>query len=237
MAYCSSYAKWIYGEDKMKNYLLGVLASTLVGLCVGLSYGMEAPQIYHKYVPTVVQVKTDTGGGTGVVISKKGEVLTCAHVVNSTAAAVVIIPYPGEAFYTANVVKIDRIKDLALVQIKNSKKGWRYVKVKKVKVYVGQPVFSIGHPIGLTWSIANGIISGHQRFAFGAWRTQSTVVTVPGNSGGPLFDKKGRLVGLMQGTRTASVFSGFDGISFAISLDSILELLTTPKRYKIGDIK
>lgn len=221
----------------MRQYLLGVLTGVLLGIAASSAWGMGAPQIYHKYKDTVVQVQTGGGMGTGVVVNRLGDVLTNAHVVDDAEDGIVIIPYPGEAFYTAKVIRIDKDKDLALLDIDSNRINWKYVKIQKTSLYIGQPVYSIGHPFGNTWSISDGIVSGERRFFYGSYRTQSTVVTNPGSSGSPLFDKRGRLVGLMQGSFKASPFGGYAGIALAVSIDDILEFMTIKSRYKIGDIK
>ena len=221
----------------MRHYLLGVITGILIGFISTTSWGKGAPQIYHKYAPVTVRVETETGRGSGVTINRAGDVLTCAHVVDELNAQVVIIPYPGEAFYTGKVIKIDQKKDLALIDVAGDSLDWKYIRPKHVNVYIGQRVFSIGHPLGATWTISEGIISGNKKFVLGDWRSQSTVVTLPGSSGGPVFDKRGRLVGLMQSNRRAVPLPGFDGLGYAVSIESIMDFLIVEPKFTIGDIK
>jgi len=221
----------------MRQYLLGVLTGVFLGIAASNVWGMGAPRIYHKYAPTVVQVMTENGSGTGVIVNRSGDVLTNAHVVEELDAEVRIITYPGDALYEAKVIKIDKVKDLALLDIKGHSLNWKHVRIKKVNVYVGQDVYSIGHPLGRDWSISNGIISAKQRFYYGSYRTQSTVITNPGSSGSPLFDRKGNLIGLVRGLVIATPFSGFSGISIAVTLDDIIDFMTIKPRYKLGDLK
>lgn len=221
----------------MRHYLLGLLTGLIVGIVATCSFGMESPQIFHKYAPTVVQVETRYGGGTGVMINRVGDVLTCAHLFKSTNTTIAVITYPGEMFYLAKVIKIDYQKDLALLDIQSDNIHWRHVKIKPKKVYVGQKVYSIGHPLGCTWSISNGIISGYQRYSWDAWRTQSTVVTVPGSSGSPLFDKHGCLIGLVASRLKVTLQDGFSGISFAVSIEDIVDFMTIKLKPTLKDVK
>jgi S1-C subfamily serine protease len=218
----------------MRHYLLGGLTGVLLGFVSGTSFGADPGRLYHKYVQTVVRIHTPTGEGTGVIINRAGDILTNAHIVDYATATVIVIPYPGDAFYTAKIIKFDTRKDLALLDIKGAGVTWKYLKLRKKEVYIGEPVYSIGHPYGNLWSFSQGIISGDRTYFGGNSRTQASVVANRGSSGSPLFDKKGRLVGLVMGMYHKRS-GGWSGVALAVSLEDIRLFLQ--KKLTLGDLK
>lgn len=218
----------------MKYYLIGLFTGLILGFSVGISWGSDTGRIYHKYKKMVVEVHGPHGSGTGVVINRAGDVLTNAHVVDYSTASVVVIPYPGEAFYTGKVIKFDKAKDLALIDTAGKSLDWKYIKLGKDDLYVGETVYSIGHPYGNTWTISKGIISGPQRYWRGSSRAQSSVMANSGSSGSPLLDKKGRLVGLVMGN-FKKLFGGWAGITICVTIKDIQQFMK--RKPRLGGLK
>lgn len=219
-------------ESLLTVIVIGIVFFFFIGVLAGCSY--NASGIFKKYAPKAVMVVTDDTAGSGIIISKTGRVLTCAHLISNEKENIAFITYPDYGIHPATIVKIDRDKDLALLEPdRKADSSYSYVPIIFTKTYIGEPVYSIGNPWEFDWTISNGIISGHRRYTMNGPSIQSTVITNPGNSGGPLFNRKGRLIGLMWGMFSRN--EQHSGISFAVPLETILRFIAP--RYTIQDIK
>lgn len=166
--------------------------------------------------------------GTGVVIKSNGTILTNAHVVDEIDNITVIFG-SGES-YGASILFSDPVSDLALIKI--NKLGLKPITfAKEDDLTVGQSVIAIGTPMSLNMinSASKGIISGTkvnigQHYLF----TQSDVATNGGNSGGPLVNLKGELVGINS---IKYVGSSVEGMSFSIPVDTINYILSSFEKY------
>ncbi len=115
---------------------------------------------------------------------------------------------------------VDVKNDLALITTKERAASWS--NVRAADLVVGEAVFTVGHPVGLDYSLARGYVAALRRHVPGmtALYTQVDMTTNPGNSGGGLFDDSGNLVGLMSTSADR-----FQGLSFFVSLDKIRALV------------
>lgn len=155
--------------------------------------------------------------GSGFIISTDGYILTNAHVVN--AADEVIVKLNDKREFKAKVIGADRRTDIALIKIDAS--GLSAVKFgDPSKLKVGEWVLAIGSPFGFENTVTAGIVSAKGRslpqenyVPF----IQTDVAVNPGNSGGPLFNMKGEVVGI--NSQIYSRTGGFMGLSFAIPID------------------
>ncbi len=168
------------------------------------------------------------GHGAGVVIESNGLILTNAHVVEDIRNLTVIFgngeTYPGTVLYC------DEISDLAVVQI-NKQNLIPITFAEENSLEVGQSVIAIGTPqsVYLINSATKGIVSGTdvnigQHYLF----TQSDVAINGGNSGGPLVNLKGELVGI-NSIKLSGV--GVEGMSFSIDVDTINYVLDSFRKY------
>ncbi|MBI4897232.1 MAG: trypsin-like peptidase domain-containing protein [Actinobacteria bacterium] len=213
-------------------------------------------EIYRKTSPGVVSIKTrvNAGGsdnifgvqqeglasGTGVVIDKKGFIVTNAHVVENNTASPTV-QFNDEKSVTAKVVGRDPSNDIAVLKI--DPKGLKLEPVplgKSSKLEVGSPVVAIGSPFGLDQTVTTGIVSGLQReitapnqFTIGNV-IQTDAAINPGNSGGPLLDAAGRMIGMNSQIATSGNSEGNVGIGFAVPIDTIRKIL--PELEKSGKI-
>lgn len=151
---------------------------------------------------SVVQVRTrGRGAGAGVIWGEDGLVLTNHHVVagGRRGARVQIVVHDGRTF-EAEVVKRGRDLDLALLRIKGAPGDLSATPVgDSDKLRVGELVYAIGHPWGRLGAVTAGIVSGLgvARGPGGRARyVQSDVALAPGNSGGPLLNARGEVVGI-----------------------------------------
>ncbi len=155
--------------------------------------------------------------GSGLIISRDGYLLTCAHVIEGASAVTVRLADRRE--FSGQVIGVDRRSDIALLKIEAS--GLKpAVAGDANRLRVGEPVLAIGSPFGFESSASAGIVSAKGRSLPGEPYIsflQTDVAINPGNSGGPLFNLRGEVVGI-----NSQIFSrtgGSMGVSFAIPID------------------
>lgn len=166
--------------------------------------------------------------GAGVVIKSNGTILTNAHVVKDIENLTVI--FASGDTYAGTVQYIDETSDLAVVKI--NKLGLKPITfAQENSLMVGQSVIAIGTPLSMSLinSASKGIVSGvgvniGQHYLF----TQSDVAINGGNSGGPLINLKGELVGINS---VKFVGSDVEGMSFSIPVDTINYVLSSFEKY------
>lgn len=157
------------------------------------------------------------GEGSGFIVSSDGVVLTNAHVVDG--AQEVTVKLTDRREFKAKVVGKDKQSDIAVLRIEA--KGLPVVKIgDPASARVGEPVLAIGSPFGFENSVSSGIISAKSRtlpednyVPF----IQTDVAVNPGNSGGPLFNARGEVIGV--NSQIYSRTGGYQGLSFAIPID------------------
>jgi serine protease Do len=161
------------------------------------------------------------GQGSGFIVSADGTILTNAHVVRD--AKQVTVKLSDRREFTAKVLGSDAVTDVAVLKI--DAKGLPTVNLGDAKsVQVGDYVLAIGAPFGFEQSATQGIVSAKGRSLPGDSVVpfiQTDAAVNPGNSGGPLFDAGGRVVGI-----NAQIYSrsgGFQGLAFAIPIDVALQ--------------
>jgi serine protease Do len=154
--------------------------------------------------------------GSGVIVDKRGYILTNNHVVEQ--ATKIQVQLNGEPTrYTAKVVGVDEDTDLAVIKIEANKE----LPVAKLGnsdgVQVGDWVLAIGSPFGLQATVTAGIISAKDRVGIGQQFQrflQTDAAINPGNSGGPLVDLAGQVIGINTAIITGS--RGYEGVGFAL---------------------
>ena len=194
-------------------------------------------EIFEKFANSVVYIEnqTDRGSGSGFVINYKGlKIITNWHVVE-TAKNVTICLRTEDLnkvcdtdYYTGKIIKRNKQKDLAMIEVKGLPSSIRPVVYGKYKdVKIGQTAFAIGHPEGLVWTFTNGMISqkrpehnwNYKTSRHKAKTIQIQVPINPGNSGGPLFNKDQKLIGVNTFT------SEGENLNFAIAVDDLIEFI------------
>jgi len=160
--------------------------------------------------------------GSGFIVSEDGYVLTNAHVVEDADEVTVRLTDKRE--FKAKVVGADKRSDIALLKI--SAKGLPVVSIgDSSKLEVGEWVVAIGSPFGFTNSISQGIVSAKERSLPGENIVpfiQTDVPVNPGNSGGPLFNLNGEVVGINSQIYSRS--GGYMGLSFAIPINLAMQV-------------
>ena len=162
------------------------------------------------------------GIGSGFIISPDGYVLTNAHVVAD--AATVTVKLTDRREFTAKVVGVDKRSDVALIKI--SAGGLPTVRFgDPSKLRPGQWVIAIGSPFGFENSVTAGVVSATARSLPDENYVpfiQTDAAVNPGNSGGPLFNLNGEVIGI--NSQIYSRTGGFMGMSFAIPIDLVLNV-------------
>jgi len=194
----------------------------------------DLTEIYQQVNPSVVVIKTiesvmaDQGGmmqqttaqglGSGVLIDAEGLVLTAAHVVAN--ADKMWVEFLDGSTIEARVVDASRMADVALLKLQQKPKDPVVAKIgDSDKMKVGHQIFVIGAPLGLQHSLSSGHISGRHSQnrvtseMLSAEFFQTDAAINQGNSGGPMFNMSGEVVGIASFILTQS--GGFEGLGFA----------------------
>jgi serine protease Do len=180
----------------------------------------EAPRWPQRRRAPSSDDDVERGEGSGFVISEDGFVLTNAHVV--VGAKTVLVTLTDKREFKAKLIGTDERTDVALVKIEAT--GLPFLRPGDVsRLRVGEWVVAIGSPFGLDNSVTAGIVSAKQRetgsdISF----IQTDVAVNPGNSGGPLINVRGEVVGI--NSQILSPVGSFVGISLAIPIDEAVRI-------------
>jgi serine protease Do len=187
-------------------------------------FGIPQPQVPDDRAP---KRNIPLGGGSGVIASKSGHILTNAHVVEG--ADVVKVRLTNQKTYTAKVLGVDKKADVAIIQIDAPAAELRPAAFGDSRdIQIGEWVMAIGTPFALQNTVTSGIISakGRREQATGADSYQDFIQTDaavnPGNSGGPLVNLRGEVVGINSSIYTRT--GGFMGVSFAIPINMAVKV-------------
>lgn len=204
-----------------------------------VSTALTATQIYKQASAGVVAIQavTSQGGdsGTGIVLNDKGLILTNDHVVSGASSLTVAAKGSSSLTRTATLVGEEANKDLALIKVDPSGLGLKPLTLASSKsAQVGDPVYAIGNPYGLDETLTRGIVSALGRSISapnGAKITgaiQTDAALNPGNSGGPLLNDEGQVIGVNSQIAGAAASvggsqAGSTGVGFAVSSDTVAQ--------------
>ena len=138
---------------------------------------------------------------SGVIVDEQGHVITNYHCVHNQKS-IILYYYDRKDWgeYKVEIVGTDPLADLALLKIIDSDKKLTPLKFAKntEKIEVGTDVFALGHPMGMAWTVTKGIISSNERYARHPFvhALQTDAAINKGNSGGPLMNMQGEIVGI-----------------------------------------
>ena len=173
--------------------------------------------VVRSIAPGLVQIVTPTGDGSGFVVSHDGLIVTNAHVVDQYPSVSVRL-VNGQS-HTGRVLGRDETLDLAVIKV-DSRQAWQPMTLgEAADIDVGDEVIALGFPLGdelgRDYTVTTGIVSSLRTHG-SVERIQTDAALNPGNSGGPLVDRDGRVIGVNTSTAT-----DYEGISFAISIASV----------------
>jgi len=163
--------------------------------------------IIEGAIKSVVTIRTDVSQGTGFLINERGYVITNAHVLYG-GNMVEIWNYEQNSFNT-KLIGYDETFDIALLKIEGT-----FEKIyleNSDNVQIGEKVIAIGNPLGLQFSVSEGIVSSVHRIGMNGMKAyiQTDAALNPGNSGGPLINKEGKVIGINNFKISAGESLGF----------------------------
>jgi serine protease Do len=184
----------------------------------------------EKFASGVVLVRTPRSIGSGFIINESGYIITNNHVIQGEVQASVTVYEKNEeqfqkrVFEDVEIVAINPYVDLALLKIPEEElEGTQLTRVflgRMEELRVGQTVFAVGAPEGMERSVSQGIVSIRNRQSGGLVYIQTTAALNPGNSGGPLFNTRGEVVGV-----NAWILQFSEGLNFAIPVNYLKHFL------------
>lgn len=166
-----------------------------------------------------------TSMGSGAIISDKGFVITCAHVI--LGADKIKVKLADNREFDAKIAILDKSNDLAILKIEDSQIATSTLPfiplAENGNLEVGDFVLALGNPFSVGLSVTNGIISALSQNVNGRILIQTDAPINPGNSGGALVDLEGKLVAIPNAILSKT--GGSDGIGFAIPISVVKPLL------------
>ena len=196
---------------------------------------LSANDIYEDNALGVVLLMGAAGYGSGIIISTKGYILTNNHVVGGNENLEAILSYQynldgyEEYVHSIEIIKQDKVKDLALIRINNPRTALRPINISRKVPAIGSRVHAIGHPDLEVWSYTTGYISQirdeyewsyEDEFEHMANVYQTQTPVAEGNSGGPLLNDHGNLVGINTFGDSKNDFQ-----NFSVTVDEIIKFL------------
>ena len=209
-------------NESLKSELKEIKASTIE----------DFSGIIEDSLKAVVTIRTDVGQGTGFFISNDGFIVTNAHVL-SGAKELYILDYQQNQ-YSAELIGYNTTFDLVLLKISGNYSKLTIGNSKDVQI--GEKVIAIGNPLGLQFSVSEGIVSAMDRAGENNINAyiQTDAALNPGNSGGPLINKQGEVIGINN-----FKVGGGENIGFALESNYIKQVIDqiSQQAYGINLIK
>jgi S1-C subfamily serine protease len=163
--------------------------------------------------------------GSAFLVDTKGYLVTNAHVVKNAKGAIVLNSKGAE--FKAIIVKVDETKDIAILKIQDKDykaTGFLPYSIRKSSTDIAEPIFTLGYPRNEI-VYGEGYLSAKTGFNGDTLSCQIAVAANPGNSGGPVFNKNGEVIGILSTKETKA-----DGVVFAIQSKYIIETVNQLKK-------
>jgi S1-C subfamily serine protease len=189
---------------------------------------LSASELYRRAAPGVVYVRTPRGSGAGFEVDRRGYIATNAHVVDGASRVTVALGAGGRGQrIPARVIGADRSTDVAVLKVDPGGAALHPLGfADSSAVAVGDATFAIGNPFGLDRTLTTGVVSAVARrisapngFSIGQ-AIQTDAALNPGNSGGPLLDDRGQVIGINSqitaGSSVNASQASNSGIGFAV---------------------
>jgi len=192
------------------------------------SVSSDFSSVIENTINGVVSIKTDVSQGSGFIISDGGYVVTNYHVING-ASAMSIIPYQ-DSLKAVTIIGYNIGKDVALLKILGN---YDYLELgNSDNVNLGDEVIAMGNPYGLPFSVTQGIISALDRSGPSGDEAyiQTDVPLNPGNSGGPLVNKAGKVIGINN-----FKIGGAESLGFALESNEVIEIVNEISQGALGE--
>jgi serine protease Do len=174
--------------------------------------------IAESALPSVVAIVTEDSLGTGFVVNANGLVATNLHVIAGYPKALVVL-HDRREFPVIEVYNADPRRDIAILRIEAN--GLRpLVLGDSDRVRPGEPVVAIGHPLGLTDTVSSGLVGAVRAIESDFSVLQISAPIAPGSSGGPLFDDRGRVIGV-----ATAILLGGQNLNLGVPINDVKALL------------
>ena len=190
-------------------------------------------RVVASVLPSVVQITTPQGLGSGVVYDARGDIVTNAHVVGSAKSVRVRLPSASKSL-AATVLGVFAPDDLAVIRVQNPPATLRPATFgRSGAVRVGEIVLAMGNPLGLTGTVTDGIVSATGRTVSEGEGSSAVLISAiqtsapinPGNSGGALVSLSGQVIGIPTLAASDPQMGGAAvGIGFAIPSDTVTSI-------------
>lgn len=215
-----------------------VILGSALAASIGLFMWVHTPSAMNTYVveksneemldhalKSTVNINVNGGLGTGVFLSDDGYILTCDHVIGKRLSDkdILIQVYKDPRDYRVDVIASSTLYDLALLKVKTlPKKKFSYLNFAKPdSIKVGSNIYVVGNPMGYSWTVTKGIISTLHRTSMDGDHLQYDATTIFGNSGGPVINENGDIVGIVRLLYATPVGT----LNFAVTVDHCIEFL------------
>lgn len=203
---------------------------------VGKLEAAEVPELVRRFGDAVVMVKNSGGRGSGFLLTRDGHVMTNYHVVEGSSRVQVELfrrtpqGYEKHELKRVRILALHPLRDLALLQLDLTEipEGLPAPVVlnDRADLRVGDLVFAVGSPLGLERSVTQGIVSSTTRRMGNLRMIQTDAAVNPGNSGGPLFNARGEVIGVVCAGAVT-----FDGLAFGIPASDLIDFLVHRDTY------
>jgi putative serine protease PepD len=197
------------------------------------SLEQQYEQVVSRVLPSVVQISTSEGSGSGVVYDTKGDIVTNAHVVGAATTVQVGLASGGRPL-AATVVGVFAPDDLAVIKVQAGAGSLHPASFgRSAAVRVGEIVLAMGNPLGLTGTVTDGIVSATGRTVSEGQGSSAVLISAiqtsaainPGNSGGALVNLAGQVIGIPTLAAADPQLGGAAaGIGFAIPSDTVTSI-------------
>jgi S1-C subfamily serine protease len=228
--------RWIMGDKKTKKETVAFINNPAL-----IEFDLSGSTMLLKLFPEIKQTPKNAqeensiiSTGSGFFLSKNGYIATNAHVVKNAKSIEIIINREsiGMTSYSAKVTLIDKINDVAILKIDDT----NFIEFKSIpysiekSTEIGEKVFTIGYPIssimGNNFKVSNGIINANSGIKDDPRFLQISTPIQPGNSGGPLFNDSGNIVGLTTSKLNGNAIgTSVENVNYAIKSSYLANLM------------
>lgn len=210
--------------------LVIIVASTYVVVNKFSNQKLTAEEIFDLIAPSTVEINAEgedfTSTGTGSFIDDKGTVVTNYHVIEG-CHTINIKTQDGITYTAENILGVDKDRDLVIIE--TDCQNEYFIELETNKIKTGEKVYTLGSSLGLTGTFSEGIISAASREFEGLEFIQTTAPISSGNSGGPLVNEYGKVIGI-----TTGAFTEGQNLNLAIPASAIKEI-NRENKYSIDE--
>lgn len=240
--------RWVMGDKKTKKETVAFMNNPAL-----IEFDLISSSMLLKLFPKIEQYTQSEeednsmiSTGSGFFVSKKGYIATNAHVVENAKSIEIFVNdnNTGKKSYNAKISLIDKINDVAILKIEDT----TFEELTEVPYSmenttdIGEKVFTIGYPIssimGTNYKVSNGIINANSGIQDDLRFLQISTPIQPGNSGGPLFNDSGNIVGLTTSKLNGKVIrTSVENVNYAIKSSYLVNLINMLPELAENDAK